>query len=60
MSHSQSKVKAIPPEVQKQIDALRAECERFDRKGLHDTAHHETLARILKEYGIENILPEEQ
>ena len=41
----------IPPDIQAQIDALRLECQRFERKGLFDTAHHEMLRRLEKEYG---------
>lgn len=47
MSHLQNK--KIPPEKAAEIERLKAECEKFERKGLFDTAHHTMLKRLLEE-----------
>ena len=54
-------LKNVPPEKLQQLEALRAEVARFERKGLTDTAHHTMLRRLESELGlITNRKTEEQ
>ena len=45
-------LKQLTPEKAEQLEQLRREVKRFDDKGLHDTAHHEMLARLESELGL--------